>query len=348
MQTAAGSVELASAFAQMPSLSNLDFYVVQQGTALLWTPDEELVDESARVEVGLKWGLKSDLNWEDCVQEARLIVNACSPHAQPVDWARRLLTYIKEKAHEITQMSPNGVTPERYKKLLSSMAFHPARTPCSVFSGAGVPEGPVQLFAAQKLHDAADAQYIWAVEPSAYLIKVPFLLYCKLTPNVVAKQIIELAKLGQDADGAQLKGLEHHLLAAATKLARDINEDDELTRIGKMLQEVLLASLNTHLCKRSASRLCLPSALTHRGDSYPAGCVGPCDQWAKHPAPRARTSSIRSALRVMAALWAAARFMGGSLLASEPFGGCRSRQTNRLPDTRTGAPHTSRRDDARH
>ena len=115
--------------------------------------------EAACMPTAQVWGLKPDLSWADCVEEATAIAeDADVPLEERAAWARRLLEYIAQHQAQITAASPAD-NAKPYKAQLKEIAFHPAREPCShaavsakgVVVSADLPQGDLCLRAASAL-----------------------------------------------------------------------------------------------------------------------------------------------------------------------------------------------------
>ena len=214
-------VELVAAFAPSDRLQALDLEVVARHEARLGGTD------AAMIKAAIQWGLKDDLTWKDCVLEAEAIAKSGDrDNPNPVEsrvgveWASRLLAYIRDQMEKITAISQDGLEPKSYQKQLSRIAFHPARRPHAVLPASAdeAPQGTAVLRAPHNLQGSRCEGYVWAVSDCATSTSA-FLSYAKPSKQVVADQLVRLASLGEQASSDQLTVLAPHLLKAACQLA---------------------------------------------------------------------------------------------------------------------------------
>ena len=102
MRTADGSaVALSAAFAPTAHLEQLRLRSATRGRAVQVA--------AAFVPTAQEWGLKPELSWRDCVEEATAIAeDGDVPLEEKAMWATRLLEYVAQHQAQITAASPAG------------------------------------------------------------------------------------------------------------------------------------------------------------------------------------------------------------------------------------------------
>jgi hypothetical protein len=193
--------ELASVFkADQPPLK--DFAVVKARTAVL--SFEGMADSEAVFASCLAWGLKSELTWQDVVDEARSIDKAAQHHdprcatAEPSDTAPsiRLLNYIDRGSASITIGC--GMSRDQALLELRGVVFVPAETSSPCAPGSETPErGRPFLSSPDELLPYSSRRFVWAAFPTASP-EVPAscgLPFKKLELHHIVQQIAKMAVL---------------------------------------------------------------------------------------------------------------------------------------------------------